>query len=177
MLVSDVQRGDSVICYQFFSIIAYYRILHVVPCAIQWSWLVVCFIHVTVYLLIPGDAVIWGPKALVPLQWPPGTASLFLSCLTPCSWLSLFLIPSPWTDYFLKMPASGAAQGGPGGGVKAESTSLSGGCTGSEQDHWSLCQQIRPACRPGESQQVPGDRPWCLPLSSQSFTVRDLGTY
>ena len=64
-----------------------------------------------------------------------------------------------------------------GGGVTAESTSLSGGCTCPEQDHWSLCQQIRPACRPGESQQVPGDRPWCLPLSSQSFTVRDLGTY
>lgn len=95
--------------------------LHTVPWAVQWSWLVICFMHVTMYLLIPGDAVTWGPKALVPLRWPPGTASLFLSCLTPCSWLSSFLIPSLWTDYSLRMPASGAAQGGPGGRGRQQS--------------------------------------------------------
>lgn len=39
LLVSGVQRGDSVVhtYFTFFSILGYYNIVSVVPCAVQWD--------------------------------------------------------------------------------------------------------------------------------------------
>ena len=58
MLVSGIQQSDSVayiFFFRFFSIIGYYKILNIVPCAIQWAlvgYLFYLFIYFLKYLFI-----------------------------------------------------------------------------------------------------------------------------
>ena len=41
--------------FRFFSIVDYYKVLNIVPCAIQKSLLFIYFIYISVYLLIPNS--------------------------------------------------------------------------------------------------------------------------
>ena len=52
VLDSGVQQSDSVIFiyiffFRFFSIIGYYKILNIVPCAIQYRWVLVVYLFYT----------------------------------------------------------------------------------------------------------------------------------
>ena len=58
MLVSDAQQSYSVICiykffFRFFPIVGYYKILNILPCAIQYD-LAVYFMFSGGYMLIPN---------------------------------------------------------------------------------------------------------------------------
>ena len=47
--------------YFFFSIIVYYKVLNVVPCAIQYNLVVYLFYNSSLYLLIPNSEFIPFP--------------------------------------------------------------------------------------------------------------------
>ena len=61
MLVSDVQQSDLIAhtiytLFQIFSIIGYYTILNIFPCALQ-QVLVICFIYNKMYMLTPTSQI------------------------------------------------------------------------------------------------------------------------
>ena len=47
VLVSGIQQSDSDIYIRFFSTIDYYKILNIVPCAIQYN-LIIYFIYIVI---------------------------------------------------------------------------------------------------------------------------------
>ena len=51
-----IQLYVYILFFRFFSIIGYYKILSIVPCAIQYrSLLVICFVYSSRYMLIPNS--------------------------------------------------------------------------------------------------------------------------
>ena len=51
--------------FRFFSLICYYKILSIIPCAIQYFLLIIYFIYSSVYMLIPNFYFIPPPLSLL----------------------------------------------------------------------------------------------------------------
>ena len=71
MLVSGMEPSDSDICFRFFSMVGYYKILTEFPVLYSKLLLVIYFIYSNMYILVPNS------KFILPTPFPLVTISLF----------------------------------------------------------------------------------------------------
>ena len=67
--------------FRFLSFIQYYKISRRGPRALQWSLLVICFIYISVYMLIPSSSFMSPLSLSVTIHLFSMSVDLFLFCI------------------------------------------------------------------------------------------------